>query len=112
MIRIPPVLVSISTLGLALILQGCVVRTAADIVTAPVKVVGGAVDMVTTSQSEADEKRGRQLRKQDERYAQLERSYRKDKARCDKGNTAACQSADGAQRDMEAMRNASYRMRD
>ena len=111
MMRKTPILASIVALGAALVLQGCIVRTAADIVTDPVKVVGGAVDMATTSQSEADEKRGRQLRKQDERYAQLDRSYRKDKDRCDKGNTAACQNAEAAQREMDAMRDASYRTR-
>ena len=112
MIRLTPALASIAAISAALVLQGCIARTAASIVTAPVKVVGGAVDMATTSQSEADEKRGRQLRKQDERYAQLDRSFRKDKERCNKGDMTACQTAEAAQREMEAMRGASYRMRD
>ena len=56
---------------------GCVVgsiaRTAVDVVSIPVKAVGSGVDAVTTSQSEADEKRGRELRKEDERRAKQDR---------------------------------------
>ena len=52
-------------------LNGCVVGTVAgaavDIVTLPVKVASAGVDAVTTSQSEADEKRGRELRKAEAR---------------------------------------------
>ena len=58
---------------LALTLPGCIARTAASIVTAPVRIVGSGVDMMTTSQSEADEKRGRDLRKADEQRARDER---------------------------------------
>ncbi|HJQ17912.1 MAG TPA: hypothetical protein VJ859_13050 [Allosphingosinicella sp.] len=48
-------------------LAGCLARTAATVVTLPVKAVGAGVDAVTTSQSEADRNRGRALRKQEER---------------------------------------------
>ena len=51
---------------MALLLSGCLVRTAANVVTLPVRAVGSGYDAVTTSQSEADEKRGRQARKEDE----------------------------------------------
>ena len=55
----------------ALALSGCIARTAVDVVTLPVRaavaVVGAGVDAVTTSQSEADQARGRQLREEDER---------------------------------------------
>jgi hypothetical protein len=47
----------------AFALSGCIAKTAVDIVTLPVKVASAGVDAVTTSQSEADEKRGRQIRK-------------------------------------------------
>jgi hypothetical protein len=51
-------------------LSGCVVgtiaSTAVDVVTLPVKVASAGVDAVTTSQSEKDEKLGREMRKQDE----------------------------------------------
>ena len=60
-----------------LLLSGCVVgtvaKTAVDVVTLPVKVVSAGVDAATTSQSEADEKRGRELRKQDEVRGKLAR---------------------------------------
>ena len=56
---------------LPLALSGCVVASVADaavdVVTLPVKVVSKGVDAATTSQSEADEKRGRELRLAEER---------------------------------------------
>lgn len=55
------------SLAAVTLLSGCIARTALDIVTLPVKAASAAVDAVTTSQSEADEKRGRELRKQEER---------------------------------------------
>lgn len=52
-------------------LSGCVVgtvaKTAVTVATIPVKVVSAGVDAATTSQSEADEKRGREARRLDER---------------------------------------------
>lgn len=51
---------------LPLALAGCLAKTAVDVVTLPVKAASGAVDAVTTSQSEADEKLGRKIRKRDE----------------------------------------------
>jgi hypothetical protein len=56
---------------LPLALSGCVVAqvadTAVDVVTLPVKVVSAGVDAATTSQSEADEKRGREIRKAEQK---------------------------------------------
>ena len=52
---------------LGLSLSGCLARTAMDIVTLPVKVVSAGVDAATTSQSEADQRRGRQIREEEER---------------------------------------------
>ena len=71
-----------SLLPLLLLLPGgCIVgsiaKTAVDVVSIPVKVVGSGVDAVTTSQSEADENRGRELRKQDEARARAERDAAK-----------------------------------
>jgi len=58
-------------LAAPLLLGGCVVgtiaSTAVDVVTLPVKVVSAGVDAATTSQSEADQKRGRELRKAEEK---------------------------------------------
>ena len=48
----------------------------------PVKVVSSGVDAVTTSQSEADQKRGRELRKEEERRG---REARRMADRCRKG---------------------------
>jgi len=54
---------------LPLALSACttIAGTAVDVVTLPVKVVSKSVDAATTSQSEADEKRGRELRKAEEK---------------------------------------------
>jgi len=55
---------------IALSLGGCVVGAVADAavtaVTLPVKIVSAGVDAATTSQAEADQKRGRELRKAEE----------------------------------------------
>jgi hypothetical protein len=67
-------------------LGGCVVgtvaRTAVDVVTLPVKVASAGMDAVTTSQAEADQKRGRDLRKEEERRG---REARELEQRCRKG---------------------------
>lgn len=85
-------------------LSGCVASTVASVVTAPVKVAGAAVDAVTTSQSEADEKRGRELRKREERLGQLEREYSKQSEQCDKGNVRACTQRDATYAEIEQLR--------
>jgi PBP1b-binding outer membrane lipoprotein LpoB len=51
---------------LALLLPGCV-STVTSVATAPFKVVGKAADWATTSQSEADRNRGREIRKAEEK---------------------------------------------
>ena len=58
---------------IALLLPGCIARTAMDIVTLPVKMVSAGVDAATTSQAEADQKRGRQIREEEERLGRLAR---------------------------------------
>lgn len=66
--------------ALALIptLSGCVVASVADaavdIVTLPVDVAAKGVDLATTSQSEADEKRGREIRKAEEQVGKEARA--------------------------------------
>ena len=62
----------------AFALSGCIAKTAVDIVTLPVKVASAGVDAVTTSQSEADEKRGRAMRKHEECIGKEERKARKE----------------------------------
>ena len=58
-------------------LAGCVVasvaRTAVDVVSVPVKVVGKGIDAALPNQKRADEKRGRELRREDEQRAIDER---------------------------------------
>ena len=46
-----------------LLLSGCIASAVGAVVTAPVKIVSKGVDLATTSQSEADENRGRAMRK-------------------------------------------------
>jgi len=80
-----------------LALSGCLAKTvvgsAVGIVTAPVRVGAKAVDMVTTSQSEADENRGRTMRKRDDRIRKLQRQYNHRIEACNHGESAACSDA-------------------
>lgn len=77
----------------ALALQGCVAKTAVSAVTLPVKVASKGVDLATTSQSEADQKRGREIRQREERLARLERDYNRQIKRCGDGDRRACDHA-------------------
>ena len=77
----------------SLLLTGCIAKTAFDVATAPVRVAGKAVDLATTSQSEADEKRGREIRKREERLGKLEREYAKQREDCLDGDEDACEDA-------------------
>ena len=83
--------------ALPVTLGGCVVgtlaSTAVDVVTLPVKVASAGVDAVTTSQKEADEKRGREMRKLDEERG---KQVRMAQERCRKDRplaTDACAAA-------------------
>lgn len=69
------------TASAAFALTGCIASTAIDIVTLPVRAAGAAVDAVTTSQSEADQKRGREIRKQEERKGKAARKAARKRAR-------------------------------
>jgi uncharacterized lipoprotein YajG len=74
-------------LAAPLLLGGCLVRTAAQIVTLPVKAASAGVDAMTTSQSEADQRRGRELRQAEEREGRearrREREQRRDPDRAE-----------------------------
>ena len=67
-------------------LSGCVVASVADaavdIVTLPVDVAAKGVDLATTSQAEADQKRGREMRKAEEQSGREARAL---EVRCRKG---------------------------
>lgn len=74
-------------------LPGCLAKTALDIATLPVKVASKGVDMATTSQSEADQKRGAEIRRREERAGKLERDYNSQLTRCNRGDNNACNEA-------------------
>lgn len=95
-------IIAISALAL---LQGCLARTAVDVVTAPVKVVSKGVDAVTTSQSEADEKRGRAMRQREERIGKLSRQRDKLAAKCADGSDSACAEREQVEADIEREMN-------
>jgi hypothetical protein len=96
-----PSLVALALASLAL--QGCLARAAVDVVTLPVKVVSAGVDAATESQSEADEKRGREIRKREERLGQLERDYAKAMERCGDGDDDACDRAQTLRAEQKAL---------
>ena len=62
-------------------LSGCVVASVADaavdVVTLPVDVAAKGVDLATTSQAEADQNRGRELRKAEEKAGREARAMAK-----------------------------------
>ena len=66
------------------LLSGCIAQTAIDVATLPVRVVSAGVDAVTTSQAEADRRRGRQIREEEERLGRLARrcARRPERAEC------------------------------
>jgi len=68
-------------LAFPLLLSGCLARTAIDIVSLPVKAASAGVDAVTTSQSEADERRGRELRREEERLGREARRRERERER-------------------------------
>ena len=61
----------------ALLLPGCIAKAALDVATLPVKVASAGVDAVVTTQAEADRKRGRQIRREEECMGKEERRARK-----------------------------------
>lgn len=81
----------------SIILSGCLARAAVDVVTAPVRVAGKAVDVATTSQSEADEARGREIRRREEQLGKLQREYEKQVEDCEDGDRSACRNAEETQ---------------
>lgn len=85
----------------SVLLSGCLAKIALDVVTAPVKVVSKGVDLATTSQSESDENRGREIRRREARLAELERDYAKQLDRCEDGNRRACDEARGTYAQMQ-----------
>jgi hypothetical protein len=84
-------------------LSGCLAKTALDVATAPVRIASKGVDLATTSQSEADEARGREIRRREERLGSLEREYEKQAEKCEDGSRKACDKARDALAEMRAI---------
>lgn len=83
-------------------LQGCLAKTAFDVATAPVKAAGKAVDLATTSQSEADEKRGREIRRREQDLAKMREDYDRLVRRCLDDDDRACREAVQLRAEIEA----------
>ncbi|MEM1051734.1 MAG: hypothetical protein AAGI28_06510 [Pseudomonadota bacterium] len=98
--RITPAL-ALALATCSLTLSGCLVRTAANVATAPVRVASKAADLATTSQSEADENRGREIRRREARLARLERQYRQESEDCADGDRGACRDAEETREEIE-----------
>ena len=97
-------IMSLMALSLAsLALQGCVAKAVVGAVTLPVRAASAGFDAATTSQSEADENRGRAIRKREERLGELERDYAKQQKRCDGGDDEACEKARAIRAEMKAL---------
>ena len=89
-------------------LPGCVASVVKDVVTAPVKIVSKTADVLTTSQSEADEKRGREIRKREEALGKLARQRDKAREKCDDGNSEACVKLQQLEDQLESEGNRPY----
>ncbi len=86
---------------LAPLLGGCL-GTIANVVTLPVRAASAGVDAVTTSQSERDQKRGKQLRQREERLGKLARERDSLQRRCDREpGSNACNDLFKVQRDID-----------
>jgi hypothetical protein len=94
-------------LGSAILLSGCV-SMVKDVVTAPVKIVSKTADVLTTSQSESDEKRGREMRKREEALGKLSRQRDKAKERCEDGSEAACRKVTELEDQIDAEQDRPY----
>ncbi len=94
-------LIALATASFAL--SGCLAKTALDVATAPVKIASKAVDLATTSQSEADQKRGREIRQREERLGKLQRTYEKQLKQCHDGSRAACSDAQGTYAEIQLL---------
>lgn len=72
-------------LSVPLLLGGCVVQqvaqTAVDVVSLPVKAASAGVDAVTTSEAEADRRRGRQIREEERRLGREARLREREERR-------------------------------
>lgn len=89
-------------LALPLLLGGCVTSIVKDVLMLPVKVVSKTADVLTTSQSEIDEKRGRDIRKREELLGKLARKRDKAREDCADGNNKACDDYEALRSEIDA----------
>jgi hypothetical protein len=85
-------------------LQGCVTSIVKDVVTAPIKIVSKTADVLTTSQSEIDQKRGRDIRKKEEELGKISRKLDKARDKCDDGSDDACDEAKALESQYEELK--------
>lgn len=97
-------MIRLALLLMPLLLGGCV-SVVKDVVTAPIKVVSKTADVLTTSQAEADEKRGREMRKHEERMGKLARKADEAREDCADGEQEACERYEEYQREIETERD-------
>lgn len=95
--------ISLLLLATAPLLLGGCVSTVASVVTAPVRIASRAADLATTSQSESDEARGREIRRREERLGHLQREYQDQAEDCEDGDNGACREAVALRREMDAL---------
>lgn len=98
-------MIRFALLALPLLLGGCITSVVKEVVTAPIKVVSKTADVLTTSQSEADEKRGREMRKREERLGKLARKADKAREECADGDKEACSQYEALEKEIEAERD-------
>ena len=91
-------------LGSVVLLSGCV-SLVKDVVTAPIKIVSKTADVLTTSQSETDEKRGREMRKREEMLGKLSRQRDKARAKCEDGDKDACRLVRSLENEISALQD-------
>ena len=87
----------------ALLLSGCIAQTALDVVTLPVKAASKGVDLATTSQSESDQKRGREMRQREEKLGKLAREFDKLQGQCLRGDRRACEKQSSIRAQMDSI---------
>jgi len=90
-------------LASAVLLSGCLARTALDVATAPVRAAGQAADWATTSQDEADRARGREIRRREERLGDLQEEYDDLANDCADGEDDACRKAVAVRREIDEL---------
>lgn len=90
--------------------SGCIARSALDLASLPVRAGARAVETgadaygrLTVSDSERDQRRGREIRQREERYGRLERDYGRARRRCDEGDARACADARHLWDEMDAL---------